>query len=329
MKLIIQIPCLNEEKTLPITLEQLPKQFKGVDEVEVLVIDDGSKDRTVEVARQMGVHHVVRFTNNKGLARAFMAGIDACLHLGADIIVNTDADNQYWGEDIQRLINPILEGKAELIIGERPIDDIAHFSFAKKRLQRLGSWVVRMVSGTEIPDATSGFRAYSRDAALRLNMVSNFTYTLETIIQAGKQDMAIASVPIRTNPNLRESRLYSSVWTYLKRSGGTIFRIFTMYEPLKVFLLLGFGIFGVGVILGLRFLYFYLIGQGTGHVQSLILTAALLIIGFQVVVLGLLSDLISSNRKLIEDGLFRIKKIELKFEKQNKQKKQGGPSEYP
>jgi glycosyltransferase involved in cell wall biosynthesis len=315
MKLIIQIPCFNEETTLPITFEQLPKQFKGVDQVEVLVIDDGSQDRTVEVAQRLGVHHVVRFTNNKGLARAFMAGIDASLKLGADIIVNTDADNQYRAEDIQPLIDPILEGNADLVIGERPIDDIQHFSFTKKKLQRLGSWVVRLVSGTEIPDATSGFRAYSRDAALRLNLLSSFTYTLETIIQAGKQDIAITSVPIRTNPNLRESRLYTSIWSYVKRSGGTIFRIFTMYEPLKVFSLLGGGIFGVGVLIGLRYLYFNWMGQGSGHIQSLILGAALLIIGFQVVVLGLLSELIASNRKLIEDGLFRIKKIELKQEK--------------
>jgi glycosyltransferase involved in cell wall biosynthesis len=283
--------------------------------VEVLVIDDGSQDRTVEVAQRLGVHHVVRFTNNKGLARAFMAGIDASLKLGADIIVNTDADNQYRAEDIQPLIDPILEGNADLVIGERPIDDIQQFSFTKKKLQRLGSWVVRLVSGTEIPDATSGFRAYSRDAALRLNLLSSFTYTLETIIQAGKQDIAITSVPIRTNPNLRESRLYTSIWSYVKRSGGTIFRIFTMYEPLKVFSLLGGGIFGVGVLIGLRYLYFNWMGQGSGHIQSLILGAALLIIGFQVVVLGLLSDLIASNRKLIEDGLFRIKKIELKQEK--------------
>ncbi len=311
MKLIIQIPCLNEEQTLPITLRQLPKKFKGVDEVEILVIDDGCTDRTVEIARELGVHHVVRFTNNKGLARAFMAGVDASLKLGADIIVNTDADNQYRAEDIQHLIDPILEEKSDLVIGERPIEDIQHFSFSKKKLQRLGSWVVRMVSGTEIPDATSGFRAYSRDAALRLNMISNFTYTLESIIQAGKQDIAICSVPVRTNPVLRKSRLYGSVWSYVKRSGGTIFRIFTMYEPLKVFSLLGWGIFGVGLFLGFRFLYFFLIDQGSGHIQSLILGASLLIIGFQIVVLGLLADLIASNRKLIEDGLFRIKKIEL------------------
>jgi glycosyltransferase involved in cell wall biosynthesis len=315
MKLIIQIPCLNEEETLPVTLGQIPRHFKGIDQVEILVVDDGSRDKTVEVARRLGVQHVVRFTNNKGLARAFMAGVDASLKLGADIIVNTDADNQYRAEDIQCLIDPILEGRADLVVGERPIDEIEHFSPVKKRLQRLGSWVVRLVSGTEIPDATSGFRAYSRDAALRINMVSNFTYTLETIIQAGKQDIAITSVPIRTNPDLRESRLYGSIWGYLKRSGGTIFRIFTMYEPLKVFSLLGGGIFGVGVLIGLRFLYFYWVGEGTGHVQSLILGIALLIIGFQIVVLGLLSDLIAANRKLIEDGLYRVKKIELQLGK--------------
>ncbi|MDZ7271131.1 MAG: glycosyltransferase family 2 protein, partial [candidate division KSB1 bacterium] len=244
MKLIIQIPCYNEEHTLPITLQALPKQVAGVDEVEVLVIDDGSTDRTVEVARAHGVNHIVRLTKNKGLAEGFMVGLDACLKLGADIIVNTDADNQYCAADIETLIRPILEGKAEMVIGDRRINGLAHVPFVKKKLQLLGSWVVRQVSGTNIPDATSGFRAMSRDAALRLNVISNFTYTLETIIQAGKKNIALAHVPVRTNSALRESRLFRSIWAYVRKSIGTIFRIYTMYEPLRMFMYIGSSIFG-------------------------------------------------------------------------------------
>ncbi|MCR4439414.1 MAG: glycosyltransferase family 2 protein [bacterium] len=312
MKLIIQIPCYNEEATLPITLQALPKNVPGVDELEVLVIDDGSTDRTVEVARAHGVNHIVRLTKNKGLAEGFMVGLDACLKLGADIIVNTDADNQYCAADIETLIRPILEGKAEMVIGDRQINGLAHVPFVKKKLQLLGSWVVGQVSGTSIPDATSGFRAMSRDAALRLNVVSNFTYTLETIIQAGKKNIALAHVPVRTNSTLRESRLFKSIWAYVRKSMGTIFRIYTMYEPLRMFLYIGSAVFGVGVLIGLRFLYFYLFaGKGSGHIQSLILAAILIIVGFQVFMIGLLADLIGANRRLIEEVLYRIKKTEL------------------
>lgn len=312
MKLIIQIPCYNEEATLPVTLQALPKSVPGVDELEVLVIDDGSTDRTVEVARAHGVNHIVRLTKNKGLAEGFMVGLDACLKLGADIIVNTDADNQYCATDIETLIRPILEGKAEMVIGDRQINGLAHVPFVKKKLQLLGSWVVRQVSGTSIPDATSGFRAMSRDAALRLNVVSNFTYTLETIIQAGKKNIALAHVPVRTNSTLRESRLFKSIWAYVRKSMGTIFRIYTMYEPLRMFLYIGSAVFGVGVLIGLRFLYFYLFaGKGSGHIQSLILAAILIIVGFQVFMIGLLADLIGANRRLIEEALYRIKKTEL------------------
>lgn len=310
MKLIIQIPCYNEEATLPLTLKGLPRSFQGVDEVEILVIDDGSTDRTVEVAKQQGVHHIVRLTHHKGLAAAFSAGLDACLRLGADLIVNTDADNQYVGEDIQRLIQPILNGEAEMVIGDRQINAVPHFSLIKKQLQRFGSWTVRQLSGTEIPDTTSGFRAFSREAAMRLNVISRFTYTLETVIQAGKKNIGLTHVPIRVNPQLRPSRLFSSVLGYIKRSTATILRIYTMYEPLKMFFTIGSIIFGIGVLIGVRFLYFYFSHRGTGHVQSLILAAVLMIVGFQVIMIGLLSDIIAANRLLIEEILYRIKKIE-------------------
>lgn len=310
MKLIIQIPCYNEEATLPLTLKGLPRSFQGVDEVEILVIDDGSTDRTVEVAKQQGVHHIVRLTHHKGLAAAFSAGLDACLRLGADLIVNTDADNQYVGEDIQRLIQPILNGEAEMVIGDRQINSVPHFSLIKKQLQRFGSWTVRQLSGTEIPDTTSGFRAFSREAAMRLNVISRFTYTLETVIQAGKKNIGLTHVPIRVNPQLRPSRLFSSVLGYIKRSTATILRIYTMYEPLKMFFTIGSIIFGIGVLIGVRFLYFYFSHRGTGHVQSLILAAVLMIVGFQVIMIGLLSDIIAANRLLIEEILYRIKKIE-------------------
>lgn len=316
MKLIIQIPCYNEENTLPITLKQLPRSFPGVDEVEILVIDDGSTDRTVEVAKREGVHHIVRLTNHKGLAYAFSAGLDACLRLGADLIVNTDADNQYVGEDIQKLIQPILDGEAEMVIGDRQVNSLPHFSFLKKRLQRLGSWTVRQLSGTDIPDTTSGFRAFSREAAMRLNVISRFTYTLETVIQAGKKNIALTHVPIRVNPQLRPSRLFSSVWGYIKRSTATILRIYTMYEPLKMFFTIGSIVFGSGVLIGVRFLYFYFTHRGTGHVQSLILAAVLMIVGFQVMMIGLLSDIIAANRLLIEEVLYRIKKMEYERKKE-------------
>lgn len=311
MKLIIQIPCLNEEKTLPETLQDLPRSIAGVDEIETLVIDDGSWDRTVEVARELGVNHIVRHTNNKGLAEAFMSGVDACLKLNADIIVNTDGDNQYCGKNIADLIKPIVEGKADMVVGDRQVNGIPHFSFMKKKLQNLGSWVVQHVSDTSIPDTTSGFRAFSREAALRMNVVSRFTYTLETIIQAGRNNVAIASVPVTTNPKLRESRLFRSIPRYLKRSIATIFRIYTMYEPLKTFAMIGVSVFSVGMLFSLRFLYFYFTGGGAGHIQSLILSAVLMLIGFQVGMIGLLADLIRANRCLIEDTQYRIKKMEI------------------
>jgi glycosyltransferase involved in cell wall biosynthesis len=310
-KLIIQIPCLNEAETLPATLRDLPRSLPGIDRIEILVIDDGSRDGTAEVARANGVHHVVRFRRRKGLAAAFMAGIDAALKLGADFIVNTDADNQYVGEDIAKLIEPLVRGEADIVIGDRNIQALAEMSPQKKRLQRLGSWVVRQVSGTQVPDTTSGFRAYTREAALRMTIVSEFSYTLESIIQAGKRRMAIAHVPIRTNPRVRPSRLFDSIWSYLKASTATIVRIYAMYEPLKVFSYIGAAIFMLGAVLVVRFLFYYFTGTGLGHVQSLILSAVLMIVGFQVLLIGLVSDVISGNRKLLEDLVYRIRSLEL------------------
>jgi glycosyltransferase involved in cell wall biosynthesis len=310
-KLIIQIPCLNEADTLPQTLRDLPTGIPGIDTIEILVIDDGSRDRTVEVARAGGVHHIVRFRRNKGLAAAFRAGMDTALKLGADYIVNTDADNQYVGADIARLLEPLIAGRADIVIGDRNIKDIQHLTPRRKRLQHLGSWVVRQVSGTQVPDTTSGFRAYTREAALRMTIVSDFSYTLESIIQAGKKRMAIAHVPIRVNPRLRESRLFDNAWTYIKASAATIVRIYAMYEPLKVFTYIGLAIFSGGFLISLRFLYYYLTGTGLGHLQSLILSAVLMIVGFQVLLIGLVADVISGNRKLLEDLLYRVRVMEL------------------
>lgn len=312
MKLIVQIPCLNEAETLPATVRDVPRAIPGIDAVEILVIDDGSRDGTADVARRHGVEHVVRFPQRKGLAAAFAAGIDACLKLGADIIVNTDGDNQYAGADIPKLIAPLVAGEADIVIGDREVQDLAHMSATRKRLQWLGSWVVRQVSDTKVPDTTSGFRAYTREAALRMTIVSDFTYTLESIIQAGKKRMAIVHVPIRSNPRTRSSRLFSSVWTYVKASAATIIRVYAMYEPLKVFGLIGLVVFGGGVAVSLRFVYFYLVGEGLGHVQSLILASILLIVGFQIALIGLLADVISGNRKLIEDLLYRVRRMELR-----------------
>ena len=310
-KLIIQIPCLNEASTLPVTLADLPRQVPGIDTVEFLIIDDGSVDGTSEVARAHGVHHVVRFRRRKGLAAAFMAGIDACLKLGADYIVNTDGDNQYCGADVATLLAPLLSGEADIVIGDRNIQDLEHMSPTKKALQRLGSWVVRQVSNTKVPDTTSGFRAYTRDAALRLTIVSEFSYTLESIIQAGKKRMAIAHVPISTNARLRNSRLFASAWGYVKVSTATIVRIYAMYEPLKVLSSIGLLVFLAGLAISVRFLYFYFTGTGLGHLQSLILSAVLMIVGFEVVLIGLVADVISGNRKLIEDLLYRVRGMEL------------------
>jgi glycosyltransferase involved in cell wall biosynthesis len=312
-KLIIQIPCLNEANTLPATLRDLPRSVPGIDVIEVLVIDDGSRDGTSDVARASGVDHIVRLRRNKGLAAAFVAGIDASLKQGADFIVNTDADNQYAGHEIPRLLEPLLEGDADIVIGDRNIADLEHMSWRKRQLQRLGSWVVRQVSNTSVPDTTSGFRAYTREAALRMTIVSEYSYTLESIIQAGKKRMAIAHVPVATNPRTRESRLFGSVGSYVKRSAATIVRIYAMYEPLKVFTYMGLAIFSGGFLLALRFLYNYLTDPqfyGDRYVQSLILSAVLMIVGFQVLLIGLLADVISANRKLLEDLVYRIRLLE-------------------
>lgn len=317
MKLIIQIPCYNEEKTLPQTFHDLPKYIEGIDVIEYLIINDGSTDRTVEVARELGIHHIVSFKQNKGLAKGFMAGIDACLQLGADIIVNTDADNQYCGEDIEKLVRPILDNKADIVIGERPIDETEHFSWKKKKFQRLGSWVVRLASKTNVPDAPSGFRAYSREAALRLNVINEYTYTLETIIQAGRNKTAITSVPIRTNPELRKSRLFANMWSYIKKSSTVIIRAFMMYKPLRFFWSLGLFSMISGLALGLRFLVFYFNGEGAGHIQSLILVAILMLIGIQLIIAGLQADIIAANRKILEDIQYRVRRIE-SSEYQNK-----------
>lgn len=324
MKLIIQIPCLNEADNLPATLADLPTSIPGIDTIEVVVVDDGSTDATSAVARAHGVQHVVRFVRRKGLAAAFVAGIDAALRAGADIIVNTDADNQYAGSGIAMLVEPLLAGRAEIVIGDRNIRTIQHMSWPKKILQRLGSWTVRQVSGTTVPDTTSGFRAYTREAALRMTIVSEFSYTLESIIQAGKRRMAIAHVDVATNAHTRPSRLFDSIWSYLKKSSATIVRIYAMYEPLKIFSYIGGFIFLVGVLISLRFLYFYMFThEADGKIQSLILSAVLLIVGFQVVLIGLLADVISGNRKLLEDMLYRVRRMELDRGRRSSDAKEG------
>ena len=310
MKLIIQIPCFNEAETLEVTLNDLPKHIDGIDEIEYLIIDDGSHDNTAEVAKKWGVHYVVRFRRNKGLAKGFMAGLDACLKNGADIIVNTDADNQYCGADIETLVRPILDKKAHIVIGERPIDDTEHFTPLKKKLQHFGSWVVRKASKTTIPDAPSGFRAYSREAAMRINVINDYTYTLETIVQSGREKMAVMSVPIRTNPELRESRLFHSMWGYIKKSMLTIVRTYLMYRPLYFFFMLGSILALVGVGCFVRYFVFFCSGEGGGHLQSLILASTLLIVGFQTIVVGLLGDVISANRKILQDVQYHVRKMD-------------------
>lgn len=309
MKLIIQIPCYNESETLEVTLNALPKHIEGIDQIEYLIINDGSKDNTVEVARKWGVHYVVNFKRNKGLAKGFMAGLDACLRNGADIIVNTDADNQYCADDIEKLVRPILEGRTDIVIGERPIDATEHFSPLKKKLQHLGSWVVRVASKTDIPDAPSGFRAYSRDAAMQMNVSNEYTYTLETIVQAGRNKIAMDSVPIRTNAELRPSRLFSSMFGYIKKSVLTILRAFMMYKPMRFFTIVAAIPFLIGVGIGIRFLIYYFIGTGAGHIQSLILASTLMMLGFMTFIIGLQADIIAANRKLLEDIRYKVSKM--------------------
>src|SRR3954447_19046568 len=311
MKLIIQIPCWNEEETLPLTLADLPREVPGFDAVEWLVIDDGSTDRTVEVARAQGVDHIVRLTNNKGLANGFQAGLDACLKLGADVIVNTDADNQYNAADIPVLVAPIVAGNADMVVGDRQVMTIEHFSPLKKSLQRLGSWVVRQASETTVPDTTSGFRAYNREAAIQLQVVSKYTYTLETIIQAGKMTVAIADVPIGTNAKTRDSRLFKSMGQYVRRNTVSIFRIYAMYEPLKVFMTLAaiVGVLALGV--WTRFLVSWIQGEGAGHVQSLILGAVLFNAAVVLAALGIIGDLLSGQRIMLQRIFERVRRLEL------------------
>lgn len=311
MKLIIQIPCFDEAEQLPATLADLPRDLPAIDVVEWLIIDDGSTDDTIEVARRLGVDHIVRLTNHKGLAAAFQAGLDACLKLGADVIVNTDADNQYRAADIPELLRPILAGDADMVIGDRRTQTIEHFSRSKKRLQLWGSALVRGASDTAIPDVTSGFRAYNREAALQVQVVSKFTYTLETIIQAGKSLVAIDAVPVRTNPQTRHSRLFPSTWTYVRRNGLAVFRIYTMYEPLRVFLAAAAILAIAGAVVWVRFFVYLLTGSGHGHVQSLILGGTLLIVAVQLAALGVMADVLAAIRVLLQRNLERVRRLEL------------------
>jgi glycosyltransferase involved in cell wall biosynthesis len=311
VKLIIQIPCYNEAQTLPVTVAALPRQLDGIDEIEYLIIDDGSRDQTVQAARECGVHHVLRLGHHRGLAAGFTAGLDACLKAGADIIVNTDADNQYNAADIQLLVNPILRGQAEIVVGDRGVASLEAFSPVKRLLQRLGSWVIAKASGLDIPDATSGFRALSRYAAMHTIVLSEYSYTLETLIQAGNRRMAVAYVPIRTNPQTRPSRLFRSIPQYLVNSTATILRAYTMYRPLRVFTLLGGLLILAGLVPAIRYLYYIFIGQAGGHIQSIILAAILVIVGFQVLLIGLMADLIGFNRKILEEILYNQRRSSL------------------
>lgn len=306
-RLIVMIPCLNEEKTLPLVINSIPKKIPGISKIETLVIDDGSTDKTYSVAKKLKTTYILRHFNNKGLAHSFTDGINFCLNKKCDIIVNTDGDNQYPQKDIPRLIKPILEGKAKIVIANRQTDKIKYFSPSKKLLQKFGSWLVRFVSGTKVPDVVSGFRAYSREAAMQLNIVSDFSYTIETIIQAGKKKISITSIPIKVNPKTRDSRLFKNNWGHVKNSAATIIRIFAMYEPLKFFSYIGGFLFFLGIILVIRFFYYSFIGIGSGHVQSLLLASILLVIGFQIFLIGIVADLIANNRKLLETLLYKSK----------------------
>lgn len=311
MKLIVQIPCYNEEQTLPQTVADIPRQIDGVSKVEILVIDDGSTDRTVEVARELGVEHIVSNKRNLGLARTFRNGLNACLKAGADVIVNTDGDNQYEGADIALLVEPILSGRADMVIGNRETEKVPHFSKAKKALQWFGSGVVRKLAGIWVPDTVSGFRAFSRDVAIKMNIVSPFSYTIETVIQAGKRDITVESVAVRTNPKTRESRLFKSIPSFISRQLGTIVRMYAMYQPMKVFFLIGSALTVIGALPILRFLYFFAIGEGGGHLQSLVLGGVFVMMGFIAFLAGLLADLISFNRQMLEATLERVKRLEL------------------
>lgn len=311
MKLIVQIPCLNEEETLPATLRDIPRQIPGIDKVEILIIDDGCTDRTVEVAREMGVEHVLKFPGNRGLGHAFAAGIDYCLRCGADIIVNTDGDNQYYGGDIPRLVQPILEGRAHLVIGDREPEKVAHFSFIKKKMQTLGSKVVSFLAGIEVPDVASGFRAYSREAAMRLVCSTDFDHTVDHAIQAGRKRLITISLPIRTNEKLRESRLFSNIGVFISRSMGIMVRVYSSYQAMKMFAACGLVAFATGFLIGLRFLYFFFFtDEHDQHVQSLILAAILLLAGFQMILTGIVADLINSTRGVVEDVSYRLRRME-------------------
>jgi glycosyltransferase involved in cell wall biosynthesis len=311
MKLIIQIPCFNEEHTLPQTIADLPRQIEGIDEIETLIIDDGSTDRTIEVAKELGVDHIIRNKINVGLARTFRKGLEECLKLGADIIVNTDGDNQYCGGDIPKLVEPIINGTAELVIGDRQTSKIPHFSFVKKILQWMGSATVRKLSGTNVPDAVSGFRAFSREAAIRLNIISPFSYTIETVIQAGKKHMAIASVPVRTNTKTRDSRLFKSIPKFIERQLSSMLRMYLMYQPLRFFIYLAMVFSLIGLAPIVRFILFYYQGDGSGHIQSLILGGVFLLMGFITFVMAILADLLNFNRQLLEATLEKVRRIEL------------------
>jgi glycosyltransferase involved in cell wall biosynthesis len=334
MKLIVQIPCYNEEATLAQTVADIPRQVEGIDNVEILVIDDGSTDRTLEIARAAGVDHVIRNSANQGLARAFREGLDASLKLGADIIVNTDGDNQYVGRDIPKLVRPILDGRADLVIGDRQTASIPHFSPLKKFFQWLGSNIVRRLSGgLDVPDAVSGFRAITRDAAFSINIISSFSYTIEMLIQAGKKRLAVTSVPIHTNEVTRESRLFTGVPSFILKSGTTVLRMFTMYKPLQVFSIIGLLLMLIGLVPMVRFLVFYFSGEGAGHIQSLIIGGAFIVIGFITFVIALLADLINFNRRLLEITLEKTRRMELMLEQgkdaQAGTQRHGYPSEAP
>jgi len=317
VKLIVQIPCLNEEETLGATLRDIPRQIEGIDQVEILVIDDGCTDRTVDVARQMGVEHILRFTGNRGLGNAFAAGIDYCLRHGADIIVNTDGDNQYAGGDIPKLVRPILQRRSDIVIGDRQTDTIAHFTFLKRKLQSLGSYVVSRLAGIDVPDVASGFRAYSREAAMRLVNSTDFDHTVDHVIQAGRRRIVTTSVPIGTNSKLRESRLFSNVGVFITRSLGVMIRVYSSYRAMKIFTIAGATTAGLGVLLGLRFVYIFFFHPATRdlHVQSLILAAILILAGFQMVLTGIVADLINSSRAILEDVSYRLRRLEQEAER--------------